>query len=95
VTISAFTISSPWELAVALTLAVEAGLWTEDLDVCGSGLAVWRTRVLLERRYCDWVGLRILTGLPTAKKRSLGLFNGTGKTIAAFSPPILVIDRQR
>ena len=32
--------------SVALALALEAGIWTEDRDFFGSGLATWRTPVL-------------------------------------------------
>lgn len=31
---------------VALALAIDAGVWTEDRDFFGSGLATWRTPVL-------------------------------------------------
>ena len=32
--------------SVALALALDAGIWTEDRDFFGSGLATWRTPVL-------------------------------------------------
>ncbi len=32
--------------SVALALAIDAGVWTEDRDFFGSGLATWRTPVL-------------------------------------------------
>ena len=36
---------SDWP-SVALALAIDAGVWTEDRDFFGSGLATWRTPIL-------------------------------------------------
>ena len=37
-----------WSTA-ALAILLGLGIWTEDKDFCGIGLATWRTRVLLDQ----------------------------------------------